>query len=113
MVTFIIGDGVKNCTTCSYTENDDGSVSGNTNCGESSTSEMSLECPHYQSTACFVASASHQQVGKDVFETYKGCSYFATSGVEKADDIIGGVSYKTVKESCNSDNCNKDKYNKP
>jgi len=109
----ITGDGVKSCTTCSYSENDDGTVSGNINCGENATDEMSMECEPWLSTGCYVASASHQQVGTDRYETYKGCSYFATDGVERSDDFIGGIAYKTVKESCSGDDCNKDKYNKP
>ena len=72
-----------------------------------------MECEPWLSTGCYVASASHQQVGTDRYETYKGCSYFATDGVERSDDFIGGIAYKTVKESCSGDDCNKDKYNKP
>merc|ERR1712227_39581 len=45
-------------------------------------------------------------------KTYKGCSYFETAK-EVADDIIGGVAYSTVKETCKSDNCNEKLYNKP
>ena len=51
-------------------------------------------------------------ISSEKYETYKGCSYFDTAK-EAADDIIGGVSYKTVKETCNSDNCNEKLYNKP
>ena len=62
---------MKSCTTCSYRENDDGTVSGNKNCGQNATDAMSMECPPYQSTACYVGSAKHQQVLEDKYETHK------------------------------------------
>jgi len=104
-------NGVKTCTACSYKENDDGTVSGNKNCGENA-SDMSVECPAWQSTACYVGSAKHSDTSGEKYETYKGCSYFETAK-EVADDIIGGVAYSTVKETCKSDNCNEKLYNKP
>ena len=49
------------------------------------------------------------------YETSKGCTYFNTyhDEVERVDQIIGNVPYKTVKQSCVGTNCNKNLYNEP
>ena len=56
------GDSQDSCIACTYMEHDDGTISGNRNCGRDAMDSMAVQCPSYQANGCFVASAVHEVV---------------------------------------------------
>lgn len=48
------------CLTCSYIEEDNGNVIGNTNCMKPSTNSSSASCPMYANAGCYTGSNTHQ-----------------------------------------------------
>ena len=96
------------CVVCSYVESDNGDIQGNVNCPDTPTDEMKQACPVWANTACFTGSAVHNSAGDEREEVYKGCSTFAIDGgIKKFQETVGNVDYSLVKESCTTDNCNK------
>ena len=49
----------ESCYACHYVEEDNGLVSGNTNCPDRPTQEMIKSCPLYAANGCYTGTAVH------------------------------------------------------
>ena len=52
----------ESCYACHYIEQDDGSVSGNTNCPDAPNDDMKMKCPAWATNGCYTGSAVHNMV---------------------------------------------------
>ena len=62
----ILGQQQDKCVACSYIENDDGTISGNRNCQRDPPLSLEVDCPIYQSSACYSASSIHEIVSPNI-----------------------------------------------
>jgi len=105
------GIGQENCVTCFYAEEDDGTVSGNTNCVKvPDASELTGKCPKWAQNGCFTGAAKHSvSTGPDGEreEVYRGCSTFALNApIYDNATLVGGTEYVISKETCVGEDCN-------
>lgn len=113
------------CYACQYIEDDDGTVSGNQNCGETPTDEtpegnltmykVEMNCPTWAKMGCYTGSALHNVATMDSDhgenqreENYKGCSSFDLGSEPKFYQAVleNGIQYALVKETCQGTLCN-------
>ena len=76
---FDSGKGQEQCLTCSYLEKSDGTVEGNDQCKDGTTSKFSKNCPTYANSGCYTGSSLHYEADDSSLaleEVYKGCSTF-------------------------------------
>ena len=72
----------------------------------------SQPCPAYASAACYTGAASHNVLGNQIDEIYKGCSSFELdSGFLSSNNTINNeagepTDYSITKTSCRGANCN-------
>ena len=52
------------CFACSYIEEDNGNVLGNANCPDAPTEDMSVSCPAWATSGCYIGAAVHNVVSK-------------------------------------------------
>ena len=104
----------RECYHCEFWEQDNGDVSGNSNCPDQPglIENSSKFCPVYAGAGCYTGTNAHYNTDGVVKEhVYKGCSTFAIPetkcGVIK-DVLIGGVQadYGYCQESCFGNLCN-------
>ena len=115
---FDSGKGQEQCLTCSYLENSDGTVEGNAQCKDGTTSKFSKNCPTYANSGCYTGSSLHYEADDSSLaleEVYKGCSTFEPkehSDCKVIENIIGdGNLFYDVgvcKEYCEEPDCNID-----
>ena len=107
---------VSNCYQCEYVQDQDGNVNGLPGCGDEVTGGNDvpmLQCPLYADSACFWAASFHQDFtgsGKQIEDDHRGCSPFALerhNECESAD--LSGIEHINCKDTCETDNCNKDR----
>ena len=111
-------DGVTNCYTCSFTEDNDGNVIGQQACGEEITGGSdvkSLECPMYATASCFHAAAIHANTsdGGEFTDDFRGCSPFVEDRDQYCESAsVSGVDSINCRETCDTTDCNTDKIQK-
>jgi len=49
----------ESCYACKFVEEDDGTISGNNQCGDAPTDNMKNECPNYAQNGCYTGTAVH------------------------------------------------------
>ena len=119
---------VEQCHTCMKTVSNDGSITGNRQCGVAFDEQESgigkpqyglKDCPKYADAACFNALSFHRFENVEYEDDYRGCTPFdfggeTTEGFEEENcysTIIDGLEHLNCKATCNGDNgCNDIKH---
>ena len=99
---------VKSCVNCEVHPDDD-------SCGDLLGPDASRKfwpCPEYANAGCFTSVSRHEEGGKMIDDTIRGCSTFtqeydcSTQTQRNLTDNIGEIEFTTCKEACSTDNCN-------
>ena len=104
---------VESCWKCSYFQNSDGTVDGQSECLEEIGLNSNIDqekCPIYANAGCSTASSAHKSYNENetddyVKDEFRGCSPFENVNI-CYDTQINGLDHESCKSTCTTNNCN-------